>query len=475
MYVVVFSGAAFFKKFFHEKVGIPYFISYKAISLLDNALVKIQYDKSPEMIKRTILLSLVSLGIYGNCHADTTENLRLLRNEAHTLFYQNRTDLAWAFNKQALTEAEKEIQSQDLVLAALSQQAYFYSHLKQFKQEQEIYLRMLAIEEKDPKRAGSNLSNTLGGLANAYLQQGNDKAAEETLLRAIDMDLAASGNKDFSLEYKFEQLGEIYLKRESWEQAETALKRAYSYNEKRDPSGRHLQESLVANLAKVYRATNRSELATGIEDNFKKIPKPGSPTISLVSRSGKYRGPLLKADTCQQPRYPDEAVIYELRGVTQLRFLTDENGKILAKYIFKSSGWKILDDAVFNALSQCKIEPATYNDKPEASWLTYRYTWNLDTKRPDLPAAELAEGSCLSDKYSIVAQDAKQWLARLRYRIDNKGKPYGIKIEDSSKDAAIDNELVSLLRGCKFTSEFENGKQYRNIGVIRFVRTADIK
>ncbi|MFZ6757636.1 TonB family protein [Undibacterium sp. Ji50W] len=417
----------------------------------------------------------MALSIYGTCYANTAENLRLLRNEAHNLFYQQkRMDLAWTFNKQALLEAEKELNSPEQV-AALSQQASFYSDLKQIKQEQETVLKMLAIAEKNPTRVAMDLANALSWLAKLYLQQDNDQAAEETMLRVIDILQTTPGNNDANLEFRYESLGEIYMKRKNWEQAEVVLKRAIALNEKREPSGRYMRDSLIQNLATVYRNTNRNELAIEIESKFKKSTKLGVPTISAMSRVGNYKSPVLKADSCQKPVYPSDAVAYKLQGTSHFRFLISDDGKIFAKYILKSSGWQILDDSTFSALSQCQFEPATFNNKPEASWLTYQYIWTSGNQEPDLPPAELLTGSCLSDKYKVVVQDAKQWLVRLRFLIDPQGKTFGIKIEDSSKDTAVDSDIVALLGRCEFKPTVVNGAQVGNSGVVRFARKSDVK
>ena len=152
-----------------------------------------------------------------------------------------------------------------------------------------------------------------------------------------------------------------------------------------------------------------------------------------------------------------------------------ENGSIAAKYISQSSRWKILDDTAFNALSLCKFVSASINDKPVTSWLCYQYVWNLGIEGPASSTPELIESSCRSDKYSIVSPSAKQWLVRLRFLVDAQGKTFGIKIEDSSKDSTVDNDVVKLLEQCQYTPASLNGKQVQSAGVIRFVDTAGKK
>ncbi|MFZ3000966.1 MAG: TonB family protein [Undibacterium umbellatum] len=425
-------------------------------------------------MKNTVLATLMSFCITGLTHAADLDTLRALNGEAAHLFFQKQHALAFDLNKQALLLAEKEQGSYpERVIDVLNQQANFYENLKQLKHAETVLLRVIAMQEKVPALAGRERARTHNWLGNMYLSENNYKSAEESLLHAIRILQSEYGDEDTDLIGNFVLLGDILLAQGRLEEAETTLKRAVTLNEKQSNDKVYWQQGILRSLEKIYRLTGRDELAKETAAKFANI-KP-SAFISNVRPDVAFKNAKLKQDSCKRPEYPREALPYELQGRVQLRFLITENGSIAAKYISQSSGWKILDDAAFNALAFCKFDPASLDEKPVTSWFGYQYVWNLGMEGPASPTPELIESSCRSDKYSVVSPSAKQWLVRLRFLVDTKGKTLGIKIEDSSRDTSIDNEVVKLLEQCQFTPPSLNGKQYQSAGVIRFVRTAKTK
>lgn len=427
-------------------------------------------------MKKTILAMLISFCITGLAQAAEIDTIRSLNGEAANLFFQKQQyTLAFDLNKQALFLAEKEQGSYpERVIEVLNQQANFYGNLKQLKQAEAVLLRVIAIQEKVPALAGRERARTLNWLGNMYLSENDYKLAETSLSQAIKILQSEYGEQDTGLIGNFVLLGDIFLAQGRLEEAETILKRAATLNEKQSNDKAYWQQSILRGLEKIYTLTKREELAKETAAKFANL-RPNMITVSNVRPDSKFKNASLKQDSCKKPEYPREALPYELQGRVQLRFLITENGSIAAKYISQSSGWKILDDAAFNAFALCKFDPASLDEKPVTSWFGYQYVWSLGMEGPASSTPELIESSCRSDKYSVVSPSAKQWLVRLRFLVDTKGKTFGIKIEDSSKDTGIDNEVVKLLEQCQFTPASLNGKQYQSTGVIRFVRTAEKK
>jgi protein TonB len=83
------------------------------------------------------------------------------------------------------------------------------------------------------------------------------------------------------------------------------------------------------------------------------------------------------ARSCKQPEYPAASKRLEETGTTVLRFLIDTSGKVVESKVQTSSGFPRLDEAARAALSQCQFKPGTVDDKPEPSWASLRYTWQL--------------------------------------------------------------------------------------------------
>jgi periplasmic protein TonB len=83
------------------------------------------------------------------------------------------------------------------------------------------------------------------------------------------------------------------------------------------------------------------------------------------------------ARSCKQPEYPAASKRLEETGTTVLRFLIDVSGKVVESKVQTSSGSPRLDEAARAALSQCQFKPGTVDNKPEPSWASLRYTWQL--------------------------------------------------------------------------------------------------
>ncbi len=410
-------------------------------------------------------------------HASTVESVRQLGNEAQSLYQRSQRSeyllqgaeqykLARALNNQAMQLAEKELDTHpEILVDVLKQQASFYEG--NLKKAETVLLRIISIQEKSPAMAGRDLATTLNWLAFNYLAQDNPNLAEKTLLRAIETIQSKYGENDIELVNHFALLGKIYLAKERLDEAEVALKRALTLGEENNASNIYWLQSALGSLEKIYQNTNRSELAKQIADKLKNT-KPFVSSVANVKPEGKFKNPEIKKDTCPAPQYPREALRYELQGVTQIRFLVSESGEIMSKYVLRSSGWKILDQAVFDSISVCQFEPASLNDKPVPAWFGSKYSWKLADDGPALPPSEMIAGSCSSDKYTFLAKDAKHWLVRLRFLINPQGKPVGIKVEDSSRNYSTDSEIVALLGSCQFVPPVIQDKRINDTGVILF-------
>jgi len=87
--------------------------------------------------------------------------------------------------------------------------------------------------------------------------------------------------------------------------------------------------------------------------------------------------PQFDLSTCK-PEYPRNSLRNEEQGTTRLQFLIGVDGKVADSKVEKSSGFRALDVAAKNALSQCAFKPGTVDGKPQQLWVTVDYVWKLD-------------------------------------------------------------------------------------------------
>lgn len=81
--------------------------------------------------------------------------------------------------------------------------------------------------------------------------------------------------------------------------------------------------------------------------------------------------------SCAKPEYPAVSKRLEEAGTVTLNFLIDIDGRVVDSKVVSSSGYQRLDQAARGALSLCRFKPGTADGKPERSWASINYTWEL--------------------------------------------------------------------------------------------------
>ena len=79
----------------------------------------------------------------------------------------------------------------------------------------------------------------------------------------------------------------------------------------------------------------------------------------------------------EEPVYPEKAEKDKIEGTVYVKALIDSEGKVVKAKVGKTSGNELLDKAAVKAAYECKYKPGTQNDKPVASWVTYKVEFNL--------------------------------------------------------------------------------------------------
>lgn len=172
---------------------------------------------------------------------------------------------------------------------------------------------------------------------------------------------------------------------------------------------------------------------------------------------------------CKVPEYPREAVRFGMQGKTVLKLSIDETGKISAFQLLRSSGWKMLDIMVMQAISGCQVIPPGHwmpSERPIA------YLWKLDQNYTN--TAELDPNSCKPSETLRIANDKDQEVGIVVgiYASDT-GKVLDAKVQWGSDDAQLDQESLRIARSCEFMPAEYRGKRVGMAGSIRFVAKAE--
>ena len=106
--------------------------------------------------------------------------------------------------------------------------------------------------------------------------------------------------------------------------------------------------------------------------------RPVAPAPVVAPRQVERTAPVIDAKrNCSEPEYPSASRRLEETGTVTLRFLIDTEGRVMESKVETSSGYTRLDEAARNALGRCRFKPGTVDGKPEQSWASIKYTWQL--------------------------------------------------------------------------------------------------
>ncbi|MBW8897805.1 MAG: energy transducer TonB [Massilia sp.] len=90
------------------------------------------------------------------------------------------------------------------------------------------------------------------------------------------------------------------------------------------------------------------------------------------------RAEVLDFSACTKPDYPKSSLRNEETGTVTLRFLVAPTGRIVDARVERSSGFRDLDRAALNSISQCLFRPASIDNKPVQEPAFMQYVWTLD-------------------------------------------------------------------------------------------------
>lgn len=174
-------------------------------------------------------------------------------------------------------------------------------------------------------------------------------------------------------------------------------------------------------------------------------------------------------EACTVPGYPDAARRFGMQGKTVLKLMIDDTGKIASFQLAGSSGWKMLDLTVMQAIIGCQVIPA-------GRWIPSErlvaYSWQFD-KGYTSPAV-IDPQSCHSSEILRIAGDKDRDVGIVvGIYTSATGKVLDAKVQWGSDDEHLNQESLRIARSCEFAPAERSGKRIANAGSIRFIsRTA---
>lgn len=176
-----------------------------------------------------------------------------------------------------------------------------------------------------------------------------------------------------------------------------------------------------------------------------------SPTKPIDSASNVQ--PVFDVRNCIKPEYPRAALRWEYQGISKIKVSTAVDGKVEKLELMRSSGWKILDQAIARSLYNCQII------EPQNTKLSQiiQYVWKIDgiTDKPP----QLLEETCQPTRFMRLAALADGGLGTVvGVYVPADGKPQRVSLEWSSGKKEFDDDSIEYLQSCKFQPATNNGK-----------------
>ncbi len=124
--------------------------------------------------------------------------------------------------------------------------------------------------------------------------------------------------------------------------------------------------------------------------------------------------PLANFNNCAKPEWPRESLRRSETGTVTLKFLIDEQGKVIDAIVRRSSGHQALDQAALKGISRCQFNPSLRDGQARRAWTSMQYVWTLAEKQTNQAVEEaiaLREAGAKGDaaalyKLSVMLQGA---------------------------------------------------------------------
>ncbi|MFZ6719894.1 energy transducer TonB [Undibacterium sp. Ji49W] len=185
----------------------------------------------------------------------------------------------------------------------------------------------------------------------------------------------------------------------------------------------------------------------GVADVLAQVDSKGS----LSNSVGPNIKPVLELkpsyDRCKKPEYPRLALRHEMMGRTELDLVADSVGRVTMAEVARSSGWRILDEAVLASMMGCQI----FDDpKIEKIYVKSAYVWKLSAEGVPRKPAEVLTGTCNKSDFVSLAKDNEPGRGIVVGVWLNKEGGIEKTTLEWSVEPKLNQESVKLVSSCKF-------------------------
>ncbi|MBI1772658.1 MAG: energy transducer TonB [Burkholderiales bacterium] len=187
----------------------------------------------------------------------------------------------------------------------------------------------------------------------------------------------------------------------------------------------------------VAQSASKSDLSSSIGPNIKPVALP----LGIVS-----------FDRCKKPEYPRPALRDELVGKTEMDLIADADGKVIIAEVARSSGWRILDNAIITAIMGCQIFDSP---KAEKTFGRAAYFWRLEAEGSSYKPAEVLTATCNKSEFVSLAKDNEPGRGIVVGVWLNKDGGIEKTSLEWSLDPKLNQESVKLVSSCKFKPAFD--------------------
>lgn len=156
-------------------------------------------------------------------------------------------------------------------------------------------------------------------------------------------------------------------------------------------------------------------------------------------------------DRCRTPEYSRGIALSGIDGKTAVDIVISSTGHVVMAEVSRSSGWRILDEAVLMALRGCKI----YENPGEGkNRIRVKYLWLLEDQPDKRP--EVLVDTCIKSELVSFAKDdepGRGIVIGVRLNIDGTIDKTNL---EWSLDPKLDQESLKFVNSCTFKPGMNN-------------------
>ncbi|MES2037743.1 MAG: TonB family protein [Pseudomonadota bacterium] len=184
-------------------------------------------------------------------------------------------------------------------------------------------------------------------------------------------------------------------------------------------------------------------------------PQAESKADTNNEKSGQVQGTAPEKasllDRCRTPEYSRGIALSGIDGKTVVDIVISSTGHVVMAEVARSSGWRILDEAVLMALRGCKIYESPGEGKNR---IRVRYIWSLEDQPEKRP--EVLADTCIKSEFVSFAKDdepGRGIVIGVRLNVDGTIDKTNL---EWSIDSKLNEESMKLVNSCKFTPGMNN-------------------